>query len=315
MFIGVDIGGTSIKVGLVSKSGSLKAKESFPVIKGEDQKVTIEKLGDFILCLAKENKLNVSEIEGIGIGCPGAINSEKGTCDSSPNLKWSSLPVVDIIKNKTGVRKVRISNDANVAALGEALFGAGKKYNSSIFITLGTGVGGGVVIDRKLFEGNEGKGTEIGHSVIVIGGEPCGCGRKGCFEAYASATALIRLTKEVMKKNPKSYMWHYVHGDIDQVDGKTAFESSKAMDKAALEVVDTYCMYLAEGMLNYMNIFRPNAIILGGGICGQKEYLTSRLEKYVRSYHFGFKSCPEVEILIASLGNDAGIIGAASIVM
>ena len=118
-----------------------------------------------------------------------------------------------------------------------------------------------------------------------------------------------------MKKNPKSYMWHYVHGDIDQVDGKTAFESSKAMDKAALEVVDTYCMYLAEGMLNYMNIFRPNAIILGGGICGQKEYLTSRLEKYVRSYHFGFKSCPEVEILIASLGNDAGIIGAASLVM
>lgn len=315
MYIGIDIGGTSIKVGLVNKNGEIEYKSSFPVIKQEAQEITIKKMCEFVLFIMQEHNLTKMDIEGIGIGCPGAINSEKGTCDSSPNLKWTNLPIVKMVKQYVGVNNVKISNDANVAALGEGKFGAGRKYNSSIMITLGTGVGGGVVIDRKLFEGNEGKGTELGHSVIVIGGEPCGCGRKGCLEAYASATGLIRMTKEAMEQHKDSLMWEYVHNDITAVDGKTAFETSKKGDAIAIQVVNKYCMYLSEGILNYINIFRPNAIILGGGVCAQKDYLLDRLYEYIKYYNFGFKSCPEVDLVIASLGNDAGIIGAASLVM
>lgn len=210
---------------------------------------------------------------------------------------------------------VKISNDANVAALGETKFGAGKAYSDTVFVTLGTGVGGGVIIENKLFEGYRSKGAELGHMVIVRGGEPCACGRRGCMEAYASATALIRDTKRAMEKDKTSAMWDFVGGSLDAVDGRTSFECAKKGDKAAMEVVENYVKYLGEGVCNFINIFRPQAVILGGGVCAQGEYLLKPLREFVEANTYGGDTVPETEITVATLGNDAGLIGAASLML
>ena len=226
MFVfGVDIGGTGVKSGIVNEKGEIIAKSYIYTDKGHDYKVIVKDIAEQLKALSKESGIALSEISGIGIGCPGAINSKKGMVDYANNLHWTDVPIVDEIRKYIDLPAM-VSNDANVAALGETLFGAGKNYSSTVLITLGTGVGGGVVIDNKLFEGNESKGTELGHTVIMRGGELCTCGRRGCLEAYASATALIRDTKVAMNKDKTSAMWDYVGGDIDKVDGKTAFECS-----------------------------------------------------------------------------------------
>lgn len=309
---GVDIGGTGIKSGIVDGTGKIVIKSSIPTQKECDYTVIVKNLADQLNALCADSGIALSEISAIGIGCPGAINSKKGVVDYSNNLRWTDVPLVDEL-HKYFDLPIKVSNDANVAALGEHVFGAGKRYNDTVMITLGTGVGGGVVIGDKLFEGNESKGTELGHIVIVHNGELCSCGRRGCVEAYASATALIRDTKVAMKKDKKSKMWEYVGGDIDKVDGKTAFECSKMDDYSAKKVVDDYIEYLGEGLCNYINIFRPQALILGGGVCAQGDYLISPLKEYIQRYWYGGEKSPYVELLVAELGNDAGLIGAASL--
>ena len=210
--------------------------------------------------------------------------------------------------------KIIISNDANVAALGEVIYGCAKGYKTCVMFTLGTGVGGGIIIDGKLFEGNESKGAELGHTTLILDGEPCGCGRRGCIEAYVSATALINQTKKAMNSDKNSKMWDFVGEDIENVDGRTAFESAKLGDKTACDVRDTYVKYLAESMMSMFNIFRPEAFILGGGVSAQGDYLIDRVKEYCEKFDYGYKAAPIPEILVATLGNDAGIIGAAALV-
>lgn len=312
LYIGVDIGGTSIKCGFVTFKGEIVHRFGFKINHDEKQEDTISRLGKLI----KENIASFGKSEtdfaGIGIGCPGSINSTTGVCCFSNNLHWNNLDVAGLIEKETGM-KAKISNDANVAMLGEAKFGAGKEYNSSILLTLGTGVGGGLYLDGHLYEGNEGKGAEMGHIIIEKDGYPCTCGLHGCLEAYASVTGLIRMSKDEMKKNPSSKMWEFVNGDIDNVDGRTAFECSKLGDESAVKVVNEYEDYLTIGLINYCNIFRPDAIILGGGVSNQKEYLTDSLTKKLAYYNYGFKGTPKVKILVSNLGNDAGILGAAAL--
>ena len=211
--------------------------------------------------------------------------------------------------------EVRVVNDANAAAYGEAVYGAAKEYASSVFITLGTGVGSGIILDGKLFEGSCGAGAEAGHMVIQTGGVPCGCGRRGCFEQYASASALIRDTKRAMFEDKESMMWELVGKDPEKVDGKTAFSAAKAGDAAAQTVVKNYIMYLGEGILNLVNIFRPEAVIIGGGVCNEGEYLLAPLRKYVGERLY--VGCDRVPLTInrAALGNDAGIYGALAFAM
>lgn len=311
---GVDIGGTGVKSGIVDDKGKIIIKSSVPTDKGHDYKIVVKDIAEQLKKLSADSGIALSEISGIGIGCPGAINSQKGTVDYSNNLEWVDVPLLGELKKYIDLPS-KVSNDANVAALGETVFGAGKNYHDTIFVTLGTGVGGGVVIDNKLFEGNESKGTELGHMVVMHGGELCTCGRRGCLEAYASATALIRDTKVAMRKDKSSMMWDYVGGDINKVDGKTAFECSKKNDYSAQKVVDDYLEYLGEGLCNFINIFRPQAIILGGGVCAQGEYLTKPLKRFIKDFAYGGDKSPSVELLIASLGNDAGLIGAASLML
>jgi glucokinase len=265
-----------------------------------------------ISALLEEFSLTAKDIRGIGVGCPGAVSRETGVVIFPPNLNWENVPLAKELKKYFDVEIV-ISNDANVAALGETIYGVAKDYSTAIMFTLGTGVGGGIVIDNKLFEGGWSRGAELGHVTLYLDGKPCTCGRNGCLERYVSATALIEQTKTEMLKNKDSKMWEFVSGDIDKVDGKTAFECSKLGDESANKVVDTYVKYLGEGMLNMFNIFRPEAFILGGGVSAQGDYLVDKVKAYCEKFEYGYKKAPATDILVATLGNDAGIIGAAAL--
>lgn len=311
--IGVDLGGTNIKAGIVDDSGGIVAKSSIPTRSVMGAETVAADMGDQILALVRDNGFRLEDVRGVGVGSPGAIDSAHGIVNYSNNLKWKNVPLRELLHRKVD-KRIRVSNDANVAALGETMFGVAKGYSDTILITLGTGVGGGVVIGGKLFEGNESKGAELGHSVIVVGGEPCTCGRLGCLEAYASATALIRDTRRAMERHSDSSMWNF-SGSLDKVDGRTAFECAKQGDPAAIEVVNAYIFYLSEGLLNFCNIFRPQAIILGGGVCAQGDYLVNRIKEIMENKNYGFEGTPKVDVLIASLGNDAGIVGAASLIL
>ena len=308
--IGIDIGGMSIKGAAVDSNGRVYEKFSMPFIKGEPGEVTIRKLAEMVKEYIAANKLE-KKLVGIGIGSPGTLDIEHGIVNYANNLGWNELPVADLM-HEILPYPVRLTNDTNAASLGEAKYGAGKSYQTIIMLTLGTGVGGGIIIDGKLFEGNQGKGGELGHTVIIVDGEPCTCGRKGCLEAYASASALIRETKKAMRLNKRSLMWK-ISPEIDLVDGKVPFEAAKKGDKDAIEVLDNYIKYLGEGILNYCNIFRPNAVVLSGGVANEGDNLLDRVRAYLKLHNYGMKNSPQVHIRQAELGYDSGKIGAAAL--
>lgn len=305
-YAGIDLGGTFIKCALIDSDGNVVVKDKIPTQKERGADKIILDMANLVMDL--QNRVGV-KVSAIGVGSPGSIDSENGIVIYNNNIGWKNVDLAGKIKNLTGVPAF-VANDANVAALGEQFYGSGKNYQNVVFITLGTGVGGGIIIDGKLFEGYKSVGAEIGHAVIKMGGELCSCGRKGCFEAYASATALIRQTKSAMLKNSDSLLWKVVDGDIDKVDGKTAFDGLRLGDKTAIKVVNNYVKYLSEGVLNLCNEFRPEAVILGGGICAEGELLFKPLKKLVLKHIYGGVSYAPIEILTASLGNDAGFYGA-----
>lgn len=310
--IGIDIGGMSFKIGIVDENGNIAFRDVLKVTTNNSQEEMIELLANKVNDLIKTNNVSKDDILGIGIGCPGSINSNTGVCDYSNNLKWENLPVVEIIEKITNI-KCKITNDANAATLGEVKFGCGLGYKNVIMLTLGTGVGGGIVLNGTLYEGNEGKGAELGHAIIKVNGKRCTCGRKGCLEAYASTSALIKDTKRLVSQNKQSKLWTELK-DLNLINGKYIFEYAKQGDEVAVKALDNYINYLKEGILNYCNIFRPELIILGGGISAQEDYILSRLIPLLEKEYYGFKNTPKVEIKCAKLGNDAGIIGAAYLI-
>lgn len=308
-YLGIDLGGTGIKCGVVNENGKIIAGGSCPTRKG----VAPDDVLADMAALAKSivEKAGVA-VDGAGVGCPGTIDTKNGVIVYSNNLAWKNVPVVSYLKNALGM-PVFVTNDANAAALGEYVCGAGKKYRSLVMLTLGTGVGGGVVTDGKLFEGNRGAGAELGHEVIRCGGEKCTCGRRGCLEAYASATALIRQAKKAMDKTPDSLLWELTGGNKDNVNGKIVFDALKQGDAAAKRVVNAYVGYLATGIANAINVFRPEAVVLGGGICNAGEAFIKPLTRRVNREIYGGTKFAPVDIVVASLGNDAGIVGAAAL--
>lgn len=316
LLIGVDIGGTSIKSAIVSEKGEILYRFSFKVDAEKSQTETIQRLIDSINQAVAFSKFDKSQIKGVGIGCPGSINSGTGCCDYSNNLHWENLPIAAMVEKGTGI-PTKIANDANAAVLGEAKFGVGGKYRNLVLLTLGTGVGSGLYLNGELYEGNEGKGAELGHTTLVMDGRECTCGRKGCVEAYCSVSALNADTKLAMLQDRSSSMWEFVNGQLEAVNGLTAFECAKKGDLSAQKVVNQYIHFLGEELLNVMNAFRPEAIVLGGGLSGQREALTEPLKKYLseRGYGFAGTHAPKAEILVSRLGNDAGILGAASLVL
>ncbi len=305
-YIGIDLGGTYIKYGLVGEDGEIIGKGKVPTPAGCDYAETVEVIASAVRGLAKP----CASVCGLGIGAPGVVDGEKGIVRLSGNLGWENKPFARDLSGSLGI-PVTLANDANAAAFGEYACGAGSDYKSVVLITLGTGVGSGIVLNGKLYEGNEGAGAELGHEVIRFGGEKCACGRRGCFEAYASATALIRQTKRAMEKDKQSMLWQLCGGDIESVNGKTAFDGAQQGDKTAKRVVNSYLRYLSEGLANIANAFRPEAILIGGGISAQGDALTKPLQKRLDKLMLGHGKYAPVKILAATLGNDAGLVGAA----
>ena len=291
-----------MKCGIVDEEGEIIVKDKIPTGVERPYQEVVKDMAKLVFRLAKEAGV---EIQGVGVGSPGMLDSVNGVVRYSNNFGWKNVPLVEELTKYLDV-PVKITNDANAAALGESFCGAGRKYRSMVLVTLGTGVGSGIVLDGKLFEGNGSAGAELGHMVIHTGGEKCTCGRRGCFEAYASATALIRQTKRAM--------WGICNGDIESIDGKTAFGGMRAGDKTATKVVEDYISELAAGIVNIANIFRPEIILLGGGICKEGEAILKPLRKILSCELFGGEECVPVKIATATLGNDAGICGAARLV-
>ena len=310
--IGIDIGGTSIKGAVVNSEGKVLTRFAMDVDKSASGENEVNRFCDVMIKSLNEFDSHL-KLAGVGIGMPGILDMDKGKVVSSPNLpNWNGLHICSLISKRMSL-PVYLNNDANVAALAEARFGSGKEYNDLIMLTLGTGVGGGIVIDNKLYDGHLHMGAELGHMVIRVNGEKCGCGRRGCFEAYASATALIRETKKEMDKCPDSLM-HEVVKELGKVNAKVVFEASRKGDKAAIRVMKKYVRYLGEGILNYCNIFRPEVVVLSGGVANEGDYLLDQIRRYLKNHNYGMKGSPKVELKVASLGYDSGKIGAACLV-
>ena len=308
--VGIDLGGTNIAVGVVNDKyeiiGEGKRKTNAP----RPAEAICDDIAAATFDAIKNAGISIDDVECIGIGAPGSINPKTGVIGFSNNLGFNNVPMVELLENRIG-KKIYIDNDANAAALGEMIAGAGKGTENFVAITLGTGVGGGTIINGKMLLGSNFAGGELGHTVIVHNGAQCTCGRKGCLEAYASATGLIRLTKEKMKLCKDSKMWQIVNGNIDSVNGRTAFDAMRMDDKAGTEVVDTYCDYLACGITNIINVFQPEVLCIGGGVSKEGDNILNRINKVVADERFSKNIERQTVIKTAVLGNDAGIIGAA----
>lgn len=308
--IGIDIGGTNLAYGLVTTDGQLVKKVSFPVDNSSDDITLTKTIAETTLKFINDCGLNENDIISIGMGVPGVCDNKKGIIEYTVNMPFRKTNVSKIFSEYMKI-PVHMSNDANCAALGEVICGSAKGYNTSLTITLGTGVGGGIIIDGKIYTGSNGAAGELGHMVIRTKGEKCSCGRRGCIEAYSSATAIIRETKKAAVKHPDSLINQLVDGDLSKINGKTAFDAKRAGDKYATKVVNDYIKYLGEAIINYINIFQPNIILIGGGISKEGDYLLKPLRRYVNRYAYGCKFLNRTKIECAALGNDAGIIGAA----
>lgn len=308
--IGIDLGGTNIAVGLVDGTGRILEKRTMPTDAARGADDMICRMAARAREVAAACAVPLSAVSGVGVGVPGACDTVTGVVRLAVNLGWRDVSLAGALGAHLGL-PVALGNDADAAALGEVTAGVAAGCGNALMVTIGTGIGGGLVIDRKIFTGCGGVGTEPGHIMLAMDGEICGCGKRGCFEAYASATALIRQTKQAMQAHPGSTMWQFAGGASDGADGCTAFECAKAGDAAANQVVTQYISYLAAGIGSLINVFRPELVILGGGISNQGAYLTDRLDHCLWQYCYGGQQFPPPPVVCAVLGNDAGIIGAA----
>ena len=315
--IGVDLGGTNIAIGICDKEMNMIAKGSVKTEVSGGTAHIMDNMAGLIESLLKNNSIDKADIDFVGIATPGAVDVKGGIVESAFNLGFDHFPIVQELKNRIGIEKVLVANDANAAALGEALAGAAKGTEHSVMVTLGTGVGGGVIIDKHIFDrGVNAAVAELGHMVIHVGGRQCSCGRRGCFEAYSSATALAKMTEEKMEelkiKGVDSPLFS-ISQQYGKVGARTAFDAMRAGCPFAKEVIDTYIRYLAEGVTNIINIFQPEVLSIGGGVCNEGDALILPLVEIIEREQFTRKNDHRTKITIAQLGNDAGIIGAAGL--
>lgn len=310
MYIGIDLGGTNIAAGLVNENCEIVYKKSIPTHAERPAEQIIADMAALAKSVTAEGGVKPEDIEWVGIGTPGTVDVDNGIIVYANNIGFLNTPAAEIFR-KHWDKPVFLGNDANCAALGEAYAGAAKGCDTAIMITLGTGLGGGIIINRKIYAGFNGAGGELGHMVIVKDGAQCTCGRKGCWEAYSSATGLIRMTKEAMLADTqkKSLLWK-LNPDINDVSGKSAYIAAAQGDAAAKAVTDEYEDYLACGIATMINIFQPEVFCVGGGVSHEGERMLAPVRKLVAQqiYTRGVK---QTEIKIATLGNNAGIVGAA----
>ena len=308
-YCGIDLGGTNIKAGIVDGEGKLLNKLSIKTMAERSMEEIIHDMGQLAVDAIKDAGLEIKDIECIGIGSPGTPDNDEGLLVYSSNLPFNKAPMRKLIREVVDL-PVYIDNDANCAAMAEAVAGAGKGAKDSVTITLGTGVGAGVIVNGRIFSGFNQAGSEFGHTVLVSGGVQCGCGRKGCFEQYASASALARMTREAAEANPDSIL-NRIHGEVGEWNAQIAFMAMREGDKVAEEVVDSYTSYLADGLANAINAFMPEVLIVGGGVCNEGDPLLIPMREKTMSRPYFGPGVPKTEIRLAQMGNDAGIVGAA----
>ncbi len=308
-YVGIDLGGTNIVAGLVDEQYNILGKVSRKTNRPRPAEEIAADMAACALDVIKQQGLTPEQVEWIGIGTPGIANSATGIIEYSNNLDFHNVPMVKWISEATG-RPAFVENDANAAAYGEFVAGAAKGAVNAVCITLGTGVGGGIIIDGKIYSGSNFAGAELGHTVLNMDGPLCTCGRRGCFEVYSSATGLIRMTNEAMQAHPESAM-HKMAAEHGKVSARTAFDCMRQGDAAAKDVVDFYIKALAAGITNTINIFQPDVLCIGGGVCNEGDALLLPVRALVEQEVYTRNSEKNTKIVIAELGNDAGIIGAA----
>lgn len=308
-YIGIDIGGTNIACGIVDEDCRIIASAKVKTNAPRPYEEILGAIKRSVRAACEQAGIKPSDAECIGIGCPGTCNRESGTVEYSNNLGFVNAPVGRDIEAEFGI-KTYLDNDANAAAFGEFVAGAAKGSRNAVVITLGTGVGSGIIIDGKIYSGSNFAGGEIGHTVIVVDGLPCTCGRMGCFEAYSSATGLIRMTSETAALNPKSLTARLIEQD-GRVSARTAYKAMKQGCETGKAITERYVKYLACGIANTINIFQPDILCIGGGVCNEGDTLLIPLKEKVAEQIYSKNSTKNTEIVICSLGNEAGIIGAA----
>lgn len=309
MLIGVDLGGTNIAVGIVDEDGRILRRLSIPTRQEKGYAEVISNIAQLIVRVVTSSGHTLKDVKSIGVGCPGTPDCDNGVLLFACNLGFYRIPVREELQRHIDL-PVYIDNDANCAALAESVAGAAKDADHSVTITFGTGIGGGVIVNRKIYRGFNNAAAEIGHMVIAVDGEQCTCGRKGCWERYASASALKRQTIAAAAKNPHSLVNVIAGGDMNRIGAKTAFDAARKSDETALKVISDYVKYVAEGLVNVINIFQPRVLVIGGGICAQGEYFLASVREYVKGLVY-CKEAEQTEIRAAEMGNDAGIVGAA----
>lgn len=309
--IGIDLGGTNIVASVVDDDYNIIGTSKTPTNAPRSADEIFDDIADVCEEAVKAAGLTMEDMDSVGMGTPGTVNQD-GIIEFANNLAFNNVPARTMLAKRINKpeEKVFIENDANCAALGEAYAGCGNGAKDFVAVTLGTGVGSGVIIGGKIVNGVNYAGGECGHMVIVVDGEQCSCGRKGCWEAYASATALIRQTKKAMEEYPDSLM-HKLAKEEGKVSGRTAFDAMRLGDIAGIKVVDDYIKYVACGLINIVNALQPEIICIGGGICNEGETLMKPLRRFVQSERYSIHSKIQTKIVKAELGNDAGVIGAA----
>ncbi len=314
-YIGVDLGGTNIAIGIVNEKFEIVKKGSTPTKPERGADAIVEDMASLSRKLVEELGISMDEVVSAGVATPGTANNETGVVEYANNIPFLRYPLADRLSALLDGKPVYIENDANAAAKAEAMAGVAKGAPFSVMITLGTGLGGGIIIGGKVYSGFNFAGAELGHTVIEKDGRQCSCGRKGCWEAYSSATGLVNMTKDAIvaarEAKRETSMEEMIGGDLDKVSARTAFNAMKAGDAVGAEVVDEYIGYLATGIVNIINIFQPNVLSIGGGVCNEGDNLMKPLLERVWSETYSREGTPRTKIMIAQLGNDAGIIGAA----
>ncbi len=312
--IGIDLGGTNIAAGLVDENYKIVVKKSTPTGADRPSEAIVADMAALCKKVCEEKGISINDIANIGVATPGIANCETGTVEYSCNLPFRRFPLAAEIAKHLDIpaSRVTLANDANAAAWGEAVAGAAKGTANSIMVTLGTGVGGGIILDNKIYTGFNYAGAEIGHIVIELDGAKCGCGRRGCWEAYSSATGLTRMTREAIEECRKSGRKTSMLL-AERISGRTACDAMRNGDEVGKEVYDKYVKYLACGLANMINIFQPEVISLGGGVSNEGQSLIDALLPLVRAEQYGGDVVQLTELRIAQLGNDAGIIGAAAL--
>ena len=306
VYVGVDLGGTNIAVGLVDENGKILHKDSVPTLLERGPEPIIKDMANLSLKVVKDAGYTLDDVKAVGVGVPGLADPKTGVVIFCTNLRWHMVPLREIMQSIID-KPIFIDNDATVAGLAESVAGVSAGVANSVFLTLGTGVGGGIVINHKIYSGSHGVGSELGHMTVQCEGRPCTC---GSWEQYSSATALIRQGREAVEKNPDSLIVKMVNGDLSKIEARTVIDAAREGDKVACEVYDKYIYYLAIGIVAIINAFDPEIIALGGGVSKAGDFLLKPLREKVAKYVF-YKDLPYAKIEIATLGSDAGIIGAA----